>query len=199
MRRALLILAACCFSFACFAEGDPVVPPGIRYKRASAELNNKAREKLTKVFSADATDKDVLSLFEDSLICGPCLCREIKKDPDLAKRGAPTTFEVPVLGSDGKVKRTDKLEGRLLQSSETLLAFWKYLSRKTDFSKLVIRKLNPAELKFLWAMYPFDLQEPLFILESKERKILVLFTSPEDLRILWIDDYQEMRLYEKTP
>jgi hypothetical protein len=48
-------------------------------------------------------------------------------------------------------------------------------------------------------MYPFDLQEPLFILESKERKILVLFTSPEDLRILWIDDYQEMRLYEKTP
>jgi hypothetical protein len=75
-----------------------------------------------------------------------------------------------------------------------VLLFWRAFSARTDFSGLKIRKLNAEELKIFWAMIPFDITEPLFILESEQHKLLVVFKAPDELRIAWIDDYQNVAL-----
>jgi hypothetical protein len=145
-------------------------------------------------------DDDVLSLFETKLLtCGPGLWRDIKKDGALSKLdGGKAVFNLPVRGADGSIVRTDKLEGKIFQSPAEVLAFWKAFKQRTDFTDLKIRKLNQEELKIFWAMIPFDITEPIFVLDSKKHKILVVFTSPEKLKIMWIDDYQDIRFRDQT-
>src|SRR5947207_9822916 len=65
-------------------------------------------------------------LFDSILICGPGLWHDLKDDEALAKiKQGRVTFEVPVLGEDGKPIRTEKLEGKLFQSRDEILLFWK--------------------------------------------------------------------------
>jgi len=42
-------------------------------------------------------------------------------------------------------------------------------------------------------MIPYDIEEPIFIVESKEATILVDFVGKEDARISWIDDYRHIQ------
>ena len=199
MRQPLPVLVTCLAALACHAAEDPVIPKGIRYKRASAKANQQAKQKLQKLFSGKATDQDALALFGSrTLICGPGLWRRIKDDPILARlREGKVVFKVPVLDSKGRIVRMNQLEGKILQSPKEVLLFWRTFARKTDFSNLKVRKLNPIELKIFWAMIPFDITEPLFILESEKHKILTVFTSPKDLRITWIDDYRNVHFRER--
>lgn len=201
MRNLLSVLFFCIIAFAVYAEGKMVIPNGIRYKNAPAKANEEATQLLKKLFSGAATDQDVLSLFENKvLICGPGLWHDIKTDEAMSKiNTGKGVFQVPVLDDNGKIIRTDKLEGKLFQSPDEVLAFWKVFTQRTDFSDLEIRKLDPDELRIFWAMIPFDITEPLFILQSRKHKILTVFASPDKLKIMWIDDYQNISfMREKT-
>ena len=99
-------------------------------------------------------------------------------------------FQIPVLDNRQEITQTQKTSGKLFQLPDEVWVFWNAFVKRTDFTDLKIRKLNPFELEFYWAMISFDITEPLFILESKRHKILTVFTSPDDLTIVWIDDYQ---------
>lgn len=178
----------------------PVVPEGVRYKKASAEVNERAEQKLRRVFAADAADKDVLDLFEKKvLICGPGLWQEIKDEPAVATMGeGKVTIQVPVL--DGTAKptgREQKFKGQLFQTDEEVLAFWKAFSKHADFADFKVRKLTTEELRIYWAMISFDISEPVFVVEGKRHRILVQFTSPEQLRVAWIDDLANLSLRDK--
>ena len=202
MRPLLILLLACMFVSVAHAEENVVIPKGIRYKKAPAKVNQEAKQALTKLFSDKTTKQDVLSLFETTtLICGPGLWRNIKTDSTLAElKVGKVLFAVPVLDDRGKKIRTDKQEGKMFQSKDEVLAFWKAFSERSDFTNLKPRKLNPEELTIFWAMIPFDITEPLFILESKKHKILVVFTSADELKISWIDDYQNISVKKhKSP
>ena len=195
MKHLLFVLALLISAAAIRADDSIKIPAGIRYKQASAKINEDAKELLRNKFSAEVEDKEVLSLFEEMVICGPGLWRDVKQDESLAKLDkGKIHFQVPVRGADGKVVRVDKLEGKLFQSADEVLAFWKVFVKHTDLSNLKIRKLNVEELRLFWAMIPFDITEPLFILESEKHKLLVVFKSPgadkasEKLKIMWIDD-----------
>ncbi len=197
----ILLLFIYCFSSyaqkpvdAAIAEDALVIPEGVRYKKASDKTNDEAKQILNKLFSHEATDQDVLSLVENkALVCGPGLWRDIKGDSAMSKiETGIVSFEVPVLDGAGKITRIDKYEGKLFQSADEVLLFWKAFSNKNDLTGFRIRKLNPVELKIFWAMIPFDITEPLFILESKEHKLLTVFESPDKLKVSWIDDYQHL-------
>jgi hypothetical protein len=84
----------------------------------------------------------------------------------------------------GTKNGTCVFEGNVFHSPDEVLAFWKAFSLRTDFTDLKIRKLNPEELKISWIMIPFDIDEPLFILDSRNHKILTAFTSPSDLKVM---------------
>ena len=103
-------------------------------------------------------------------------------------------FQVPSLNDDGSIKEVKKFEGKAFQTRNEILIFWKAFRTIADFTNFKIRKLNPTELRLYWAMIPYDITEPIFILQSKKHKILIAFNSPENLKISWIDDYQNIFL-----
>ncbi|MFA7231860.1 MAG: hypothetical protein WC071_11375 [Victivallaceae bacterium] len=195
MKHLLFVLTVFCLITAILADDIQKIPQGVRYKETTDEINNAAKSLALSRFSADTRNEDILSLFGPMLICGPGLWRNIKMDRAVSKLDkGKAQFQVPVLASDGTIQRIDKLEGKLFQSPDEILVFWKAFSQRIDFSNLKARKLNENELRIFWAMIPFNITEPLFILESKKNKVLVVFTSPEKLKIMWIDDYQHLTI-----
>jgi len=197
----LLNLLYICFLFSTtHAKEVLVIPPGIQYKKALPEANKAAKEMLKKLFSRTISDQDLMLLFENrTLICGPGLWYKIKDQESLSSLDkGKVFFQVPILDSSGNAKQIQQLEGKLFQSSDEVLLFWKAFLQKTDFSNFKIRKLNPEELKVFWSMISFDITEPLFILESLKHKILVVFSSPTRLKIMWIDDYQNISFKKQT-
>jgi hypothetical protein len=174
---------------------EPVrVPEGVRYKPASEKVNDAAKDVLRKRFTAKASDADAIALFGDGfLICGPGLWAELKSDESLAKlKNGRVNIEVPVVDKNGKVIRKDKLEGKLFQTKDELLLFWKVFIKRTDLSGIKIRKLNTEELKLFWAMISFDITEPLFVLETKKHRVVVCFKAPDELKVVWMDDLQNL-------
>jgi hypothetical protein len=178
----------------CNATDELIIPDGIKYKKTSDEANQLAKAKLTKLFNAEAKREDILSLFENKvLICGPALWLDIKDDKSMSsiKKGN-VEFHMPVVNDKQEISRMVKAHGKLFQSPDEVCSFWKAFVSRTNFSNLTIRKLNPLELKIYWSMIPYDITEPLFILESEKHKILTVFTSSNNPQIAWIDDYQNV-------
>lgn len=182
------------------SEEKVVVPDGVTYKVASTEVNEAAKRVLKRLFTPSASRGDILELFENgALICGPFLWREIKTDAGLSKLTlGRTQFQMPVVDSTGEVVRMNAAEGKLFQKAEEVELFWRAFVKRTDFTKMTIRKLNPEEMTAFWAMIPFDIAEPIFILASDKHKVLVVFTSAEELKIMWIDDFQNLRWQSET-
>ncbi|MGB5137922.1 MAG: hypothetical protein WBP29_05270 [Candidatus Zixiibacteriota bacterium] len=177
------------------SEEKVVVPDGVKYIEASAEANEAAKKVLKRLFKPTASRNDILELFENgALICGPYLWRDIKSDEALSKlEFGKTQCHMPIVNSSGKVIKVNEAEGKLFQKAEEVEIFWRAFIKRTNFTKMTIRKLNPEELTAFWVMIPFDIEEPIFILESDEHKIRVAFTSAEKLKIMWIDDFQNLR------
>ena len=89
-------------------------------------------------------------------------------------------------------KGVQLLEGKLFQTAAEVKTFWKLFLRTYKFDgSSHVRRPTPAELNLYWAMIPFDITEPIFVVESKSAKILAQFVE-KDVKIMWIDDYQEM-------
>ena len=169
---------------------DTIIPKGVVYKKTGADVNRKALEKLSQAFlTADHKGDGV---FASTLICGPGLWRNIKDDAEMKKiTTGVTTMEVPT--SNG----TQKFDGKLFQGKEEVAAFWRAFLRKykVDF-KAVIRRPIAKELRLYWAMIPYDIMEPLFVVESKDATILAQFG--DDVKIAWIDDYKDLHLGGKS-
>ncbi len=201
MKNLWLVIILSILAHSTPAEESLVIPNGITYLEASAEVNEKAIQALKKLFSGKSTDKEVLSLLENNTLwCGPYLWGKIKNNETMSKLDkGKVNLQAPVLDNEGNIIRMDKYEGQLFQTEDEVLAFWKVFSDQTDFSDLKIRKLNPKELKIYWAMISWDITEPLFILESKKHKILATFTSPSELKITWFDDYEPVIHKKDTP
>jgi hypothetical protein len=89
---------------------------------------------------------------------------------------------------------TQKLDGKLFQGKEEVAAFWRAFLRKYKFdAKAAIRRPTVKELKLYWAMIPYDITEPILVVEGKDAVILAQFAS-DDVKVSWIDDYRDMRL-----
>ena len=199
MKHLLFSLSLAAFVTVVIAEDSLKIPKGVRYEKTTDEINKAAKSLALARFSGNTKDEDILSLFETMVICGPGLWQDIKTNSVMAKLDkGKAEFHVPVFARDGTVERMDKLEGNLFQSADEILLFWKTFAQRTDLSELTARKLNPNEIEIFWAMIPFDITEPLFILESKKNKVLIVFTSPEKLKIMWIDDYQNLSMKEQA-
>jgi len=168
---------------------EPVIPSDVVYKKAGSEVNRKAFDKLRGFFLA--TDKTATrdNLFSDTLICGPGLWRNIKDDAEmrLITTGV-TQLRIPT--QEG----VQTLEGKLFHRKEEVESFQRVFVRQYKFdSQTVIRRPTARELRIYWAMIPYDIEEPIFIVESKEATILVDFVGNEDARIIWIDDYRHIQ------
>jgi hypothetical protein len=187
----LLLIAVAPTAFGAAAQAQDVdVPEGVRYKYAAEALNAKARDKALVALSQTDAKQGLQTLFGTRLICGPYLWEQIKSEPEMAAvQKGRVIFKIPVR-ENGNVTRTDEKEGKLFQSPEEIAMFSKAFAKIYDYEeRRKVRKLTAPELGLHWSMISWDITEPIFIVESKSRRILLAFAA-RDLSVRMIDDYQ---------
>jgi hypothetical protein len=170
------------------APSDEVfeLPAGIRYKRATAAVNDAARLKLLSVFGTP--DRAALEAFVAPLVvAGPGLWRWLGKAPGAEQAGTPSSIVVP-LGPPGPKQKLQTLDGRMYMDAKGAAAFAQLLAgalRGAGTPK--VRRPTRDELSILWALVPFDLEEPIFVVEQGARHFLVIVD--QKMQLSWIDDF----------
>jgi hypothetical protein len=181
MRNVLIkMMAVCILSAGCFAaDDDPKIPNGVHYKTAPDDVNEAARKKLEKIFIGKPTDAEVLALFEQKVvICGPGLWQTIKDAPEMAKlENGNVKMVVPVLDKQGKTKRTYEMAGKLFQSDDEILAFWKVFTARAPISDFRIRKLTSDELTLYWSMISFDRGAGIYYSKQRPQNTFAIYVA----------------------
>lgn len=161
------------------------VPAGVRYKKASDKMNGKAKALLEKALSNPAAEIDIDTTFgKTAIMCGPFVW-ELVGDGNSFKDSSTVKLIV-----NGVLK-----EGRGITDSEQKRLIWKRLLEKMGNTiKPIVRKANADEIGFYWAMIPFDIEEPLFIVDYGKEKLLVNFIVKSDQpHFFWIDLVKDIR------
>jgi hypothetical protein len=175
--------------------GDVLVPRGVVYKLATDEENSAARVHLASLFSADAKPGQVATTLKGGpVILGPCMWKLLQLSPEELRDKLPTQkVEViaPVTSSDRKTIVKQKMPAGMIKTPADADGFWAALVHllKDDQGKLpkpVIRKLTPEELALYWFSIPYDIEEPVFIVEMGEKHILVDLDDKH--RAVWIEN-----------
>lgn len=168
-----------------FALGTQDIPKGVRYKKADAKVNAIAEKKLQAVFRMKPTLADYAPVSSMPLVIGPSLWASIRKA--VAKEFAnskPVTFFVP--GSSG----LQKLEGRSPKTARQLELTWMCIAGLAEKSgKATVRKAKADELSYYWAIIPYDIEEPLYVVDCGRTKFIIDFhtKNPKDPMPFFVD------------
>jgi hypothetical protein len=169
----------------------PMVPPGVRYKTAPHAVNLAAKQKLEHALRKTAGKRNLGAILGDTVICGPFLWERIKNAPGIEEVGLASTFAVPGDPKNGP-KILQSLEGRTFRSAAEVASLERALYARFAFDdEFTVRKAGFEELVLIWALVPFDIEEPLFVAESKRYRFLAAFVK-DGSSVMWIDDLQDL-------
>ena len=166
------------------------VPKGVNYKKATAEINGKAKAALEQALSDTGTPTRFLS---GVISCGPILWNDLKDDHDpLSKDSTPVTMFI-------SVPETVQAEGRGFRTQEQRDRFWKaVLEKYPELRKGVVRPARANEIQFFWATIPFDIEEPFFAIETPNDVFIANLTFEKNTTVLfWIDRVDDLRKLKK--
>jgi len=145
-------------------NNDIEIPKGVVYKKTTDAINEQAKKVIL-----NELKKPKYTLYDKFVYCGPNFWTYYKNN---AKVGAiekgNIDFKVPQ--PDGK---TTVINGKLIQTSDDFKIIWDQIVKDFYSPNLIIRKLNKEELKYYWSIIFFDIEEPIFILESSNLKIII--------------------------
>ncbi len=184
MRHALLWLqgfVVLLFSVVATAQTAPPgvesvpIPAGVRYKYADADTNQAAQSHLLKAFK-EGNDPAV---FGNRVIIGPRLWQRIREIPELAKiPKGEVTFKIPIKIKDAPgTVREQNLQGKLIQSEADSRTLYSALSSFAAGKEIRLRKLRAEELSYYWSIISWDIEEPLFALETPAVTLLLQYVS----------------------
>jgi len=184
-----ILLFLLCASFVTQAKVD--IPDGVRYKKASDKINKNAKRILKRAFRK----KKLHSIFSQKLVCGPGLWRAIKDHHDIgALKITPAKFHVPI-SKGPNAGKFQKLRGALFQKDKEIRILSKLIQVNTE-NGINIRKLNRNEIIIYWGLIPYDIEEPVFIIESGKLHYLVDVLKKNN-KIFWIDEVSTYRIRKK--
>lgn len=161
------------------------IPKGVRYHRADSKINAAATAKLKAVLSSKPQDADFSRLSAKVVICGPGLWNGIKKaigSSDVETKSLD--LMVPYSGG------VQKLAARRFINEDAKEYLWIAIMLAAQSpTKPTIRKAKANEIKYLWSMIPYDLDEPLLVAVTGKKKLLFHFEAdtPKDPRVMWVD------------
>lgn len=160
-------------SFSLAAQDTLVIPDGVAYKKKSAEVNSRARTLLLLELNENTV---TYSLFDGSMIMGPLLWKRYKAYENIKKiKQGNVQFHVPVTDPVTKKQSQEVLLGKLIQEKDDFKKVWNQLIADLHNSPTVIRKVREKELRYYWAIINFDIEEPLFVVETGSFNLLVQF------------------------
>jgi hypothetical protein len=164
-----------------------VVPEGVRYKEASAEVNRKAEDLLRKALSQNPPDFASLMPQDGKTITmtGKFISLYALKERQAELKGLlPAHYALPL--GEGI---TEQSEGYVAHEPGQVAALAKVLSETIrldpDFR---IRKLTPEELAMVWYYIGGDIEEPIFVAEDTTHKLIFNFKPPGGDRLFWVED-----------
>lgn len=148
---------------------SPKIPAGVKYVTASPEVNAKAKATLAAMFTGTPPALNVKVPEKGVVMLGPFLGQRLAR-----------------LDMSGFLKVTAKIP-----FGDTMADMQSYGSRTPDESRALlallrdfaptppvkIRSMTPQEMKLIWPFIAWDITEPVFIVESKERKWVVSLDS----------------------
>lgn len=166
------------------------VPQGVNYKKATLEVNAKARATLEQALADSGVPTSFLS---ETISCGPILWNDLKENREvLSKDSTPVTMFL-------SVPEQVQAEGRGFRTQEQRDRFWKLLLEKyPDLRKGVVRPALANEIKFYWATIPFDIEEPFFAIETPTHVFIAnLQFKKNTATLFWIDRVADLRILKK--
>ena len=193
VRFAALKILAAVFTLGLLASINCVgqdVPKGVNYKKATPEINEKAKAALERALSNPDTAKTFLS---GTISCGPVLWNDLKASQEsLSKDSTPVTVIIPA-------SEPIQAAGRGFRTQEQRNKFWKVvLDKFPELRKGVIRPAKAEEIKFYWATIPFDIEEPFFAIETPSGVFIANLTFEKDTPVLfWLDRVDDLRKLKK--
>ena len=168
------------------ADTPVVIPDGVHYKKADPDLNDKISGQIQTALAAGPAG--VGKLFTIPCVCAPgyWAMAFVKQRPDVTfPNGSKTNFTIP----SATAGKDDKLVGETLKEPADLALLAKCLAEDAG-PKPLIRKMTAKEISLLWALYPTDLEEPIFVLENKDRHFAIVLTRAGSGKyaISWVDE-----------
>lgn len=175
MKHTVLILLICISTKLYSQKIDSVqIPKDVTYNYCSPELIEKSKGLLRKELS----DSTTYILNSNSVFVGPTLWARFKNVPAIANISGGNVF---------MEFNKQKLAGKVTQNRESFKLVWDQLKSEIKGNDYTLRKATFKEIQYYWAIIAFDIDEPLLILETKDRRYLFNFT-PKDLKLMWIDE-----------
>jgi hypothetical protein len=184
MKKTILLLSVSVFfNFFANAQSEIVdVPAGIVYKTCADSINQKVK----KIILKELSDSCTYLICDKMLFCGPKLWQRYKDLSGVGEIAAGNiTFKVPFFDEKGKQKSTQNLTGKLVQTHEDFIVFWKQVIKDFDGSEITVRKLHNEELSYYWAIIFFDIEEPVFAVECATHTFL--FDMSQKGQLEWIE------------
>jgi hypothetical protein len=157
-----------------------LIPKGIVYNYANEKTNLKAKE----LIEESLLQKDNFNLLGDNLIVGPTLWKSFQNIETLQKIPGNVIFHIDNL----------KVDGKNCQNLDDSKKVWSEIKKEIP-EKYIIRKANEDELNYYWATISFDIEEPLFVLETNKHKYILNFVE-KDMKLFWIDEFPNKKTYE---
>jgi hypothetical protein len=156
------------------------IPKGVRYKPASESVNAAAKAALEKALDTDELPKE---FFGEVVVCGPLLWKSLKPSADkVLLDSKPIIVIIPG-------PQQIQTEAKSILKLEERQAFWQALwTRYPTLKSGKLRKAHADEISYYWAMIPFDIEEPFFVVETNsERFIVNLQNKNGNITLFWID------------
>jgi hypothetical protein len=179
LTQTLFFLLFVNFGFAQNSE-KITIPKRVVYNYANDKTNQKAKELIEESLS----QKDNFKLLGENLIVGPTLWKKFQNIETLKNIPGNVIFHIDNLEVDGKNCQT-------LEESKKV---WIEVKKEIN-EKYIIRKANEDELDYYWSTISFDIEEPLFIIETDQHKYILNFIE-KNLKLFWIDEFPNKKTYE---
>ena len=186
MKRILLYLFCLEFGLSgVVADDRPIIPPDVKYKFIDDKLDSSLRTALAAQFAQGAVG--VVDLFHIPCVCAPGYWKELSAaDVSSFKQPVPSHFSIQNRTTGVK----DKLDGATLRDSEDLANLARHFSHDVGL-KPIIRRMTTDELVLFWVIYPFDVEEPVYVIQNGKGRFVLCLTKVEktsEFYASWLDD-----------
>lgn len=158
----------------------------IVYKPAPQDINELAKTVVDRLFRSG--DEPELGDLASYVSCGPGLWRTIKVAPNIEALDPASATSMVDLGGGN----FQPFEGALFHSDAERSELVRTVRVVLGGSDFIVRPPNDVEKKVYWALIPYDIEEPIFVLDNGERRVLVDFVLTEDgPQLLWVGDMSQ--------
>ena len=181
----ITILAIVCMAtFFVHTERAQEIPAGVRYKKTTDEINQKAKQILEDALAQKADAVNIEAFSDSAIVCGPLLWDSMKDSAGTVLRGGKTMIHV-IPAQPAPIRK----EGKAFINADQSTAFWKLFIEKIRANNSIkVRKAETAEIAYFWATIPFDIEEPLLVADFGKMKVVVNFSTKNGKpKIFWID------------